>query len=184
RVDDDERRPEPRDLFEDPLEAGFREDVERRLLDAEPLAAGLDLVLRFLAGAVEHGTERPGEMRGRLEQQRRLADPRLAAEQHQRSRHDAPAEHAIELADPRRQPVGLDDVDVGVELWSGRCRKRVALTGRCGRHRLRDLPLFDKRVPRTAVVTTSQPLRRLGAALLTGEYRLLLHVSDMENGRW
>ena len=34
RVDDDERRPEARDLLEDPLEAGLRQQVQRRALDA------------------------------------------------------------------------------------------------------------------------------------------------------
>ena len=38
--------------------------------------------------------------------------PGLAAEQHERSRHDAAAEHAIELADARRHPLGDDGVDV------------------------------------------------------------------------
>ena len=34
RVDDDERRLDARDLLEDPLEAGFGEQIERRLADA------------------------------------------------------------------------------------------------------------------------------------------------------
>ena len=36
--------------------------------------------------------------------QRRLADARRAAEQHERAGHEAAAEHAVELADPGRQP--------------------------------------------------------------------------------
>ena len=40
-------------------------------------------------------------MRGGLQQQRGLADARLAAEQHERARHDAAAEHAIEFTDAR-----------------------------------------------------------------------------------
>jgi hypothetical protein len=43
-------------------------------------------------------------VRRRLQQQRGLADAGLAAEQHQRSGHDAAAEHAIELVDAARQP--------------------------------------------------------------------------------
>ncbi len=120
RVDDHERRPEPGDLFEDPLEAGLGEDVERRALDAEALAARLDLVLGFFARAVEHRPDGLREVRRRLQQQRRLADARLAADQHERSRHDAAAEHAIELADAGRQPLGDDGVDVGVELRPAR----------------------------------------------------------------
>ena len=37
-----------------------------------------------------------------LEQERRLADAGLAADQHERTRHEAAAEHAVELADARR----------------------------------------------------------------------------------
>ena len=111
------RRLEPRDLLEDALEAGLRQDVERRALDAEPLAARLDLVLGLFARAVEHRAERLREVRRRLQQQRGLADARLAADQHERSRHDAAAEHAIELADPGRQPLGDD---------ACRCRRRAA----------------------------------------------------------
>ena len=52
------RRLEARDLLEDALETGLGEEVERRALDAEPLAARLDLVLGFFARAVEHRPER------------------------------------------------------------------------------------------------------------------------------
>ena len=37
RVHDDERRPQARDLFEDPLEAGLGEQIERRALDPKSL---------------------------------------------------------------------------------------------------------------------------------------------------
>ena len=104
------------DLLEDALEAGLGEQVERRVADAEPLAARLDLMLGFLARAVEHRADRARHVRRRLQQQRRLADARLAAEQHQRSRDDAAAEHAIELVDAGRQPRVLLDLDVGVQL--------------------------------------------------------------------
>ena len=46
-----------------------------------------------------------GEVRGRLQQQRGLADAGLAAEQHERPRHDAAAEDAVELADARTDPL-------------------------------------------------------------------------------
>ena len=71
----------------------------RRVADAQPLAARLDLVLGFLAGAVEHRPDGAGERGRRLQQQRRLADAGLAAEQDQRARDDAAAEHAVELLD-------------------------------------------------------------------------------------
>ena len=43
------------DLLEDPLERGLGHQVEPAALDAEPLAAQLDLALRLLARDVEHG---------------------------------------------------------------------------------------------------------------------------------
>ena len=97
------RGTQPRDLFEDALETRFRQQVQRRPFDAEPVAARLDLMLRFLAGAVEHRPDRVREMRRGLQQQRRLADARLAADQHERSGNDAAAQHAIELVDAGRR---------------------------------------------------------------------------------
>ena len=47
----DERRLERRDLLEDALDAGLREQVQRRVADAQPVAARLDLVLGLLARA-------------------------------------------------------------------------------------------------------------------------------------
>ena len=115
RVDDHQRRLEAGDLFEDALDAGLRQEIERRRADAEPVAAALDLVLRLLAGRVEHGADVAGEVRRRLQQQRGLADAGLAAEQHQRSRDDAAAEHAVEFADAGRQPLGLRRLDFAVQ---------------------------------------------------------------------
>ena len=83
--------------------------------DAQPLAAALHLVLGFLARGVEHRADGAGEVRRRLQQQRGLADAGLAAEQHERARHDAAAEHAVELVDAGRQPHGLRRFDVGVQ---------------------------------------------------------------------
>ena len=116
RVDDDERRLEARDLLEDPFERGFRQQVERSGADAESIAAALDLVLGLLARGVEHRTDLASEVRGRLQQQRRLADPRFAAEQHERPGNDAAAEHAIEFADAGRQPQRVRCFDFCVQL--------------------------------------------------------------------
>ena len=119
RIDDDEGGTQPRNLFEDALEAGLRQDVERRAFDAEALAPRLDLMLRFLARAVQH---RPGglrEVRGGLQQQRRLPDARLAADQHQRPGDDAASKYAIEFSDAGRQALCDEGIDVGIEL----CRR-------------------------------------------------------------
>ena len=158
RIDDDERRLEARDLLEDALETGLGQDVERRALDAEPLAARLDLVLRLFARAVEHRPERLREVRGCLEQQRRLADARLAADEHQRPRDDAAAEHAVELADAGRQPLGDERVDVRVQLRP-RGRPPGCTASRCRPSR-RPVPALP--APRRA--SSTRRTRRIGRA--------------------
>ena len=97
--------------------------------DAEPLAAQLDLPLGFLARHVEDGAVRAPEQVGDLEQQRALADPGLAADQHHRAGHDPAAQHAVELADAGGNARRLRAVDLVVgragwrsrrDSWSGR----------------------------------------------------------------
>ena len=151
RIDDDERRLDARDLFEDALEAGFGQQIQRRLADRQPLAARFDLVLGFLARAVEHRPDRARHVRRRLQQQRRLADARLAAEQHQRSGHDAAAEHAIELVDAGRQPRVLLDLDVRVQPRAPRRRARTVRGGRAPPAPTSCGALLDERVPRAAI---------------------------------
>ena len=56
----------------------------------------------------------------RAEQQRGLADAGLAAEEHQRRRHEAAAQDAVELRDPRREPGRLLDADVAEALGASR----------------------------------------------------------------
>ena len=48
----------------------------------------------------------------RHQQQRRLADTGLAADEHERRRDEAAAEHAVELGDAGRDALGLGGVDV------------------------------------------------------------------------
>ena len=130
RVDDHERRLDARDLLENALEARFGEQIQRRVADGQPLAARLDLMFRFLARAVQDGPDRAGHVRGRLQQQRGLADAGLAAEEHERSGDDAAAEDAIELVDARGEARVLLDVDVGVQTRGAGCRQRVAMARR------------------------------------------------------
>ena len=167
-VDDDERRLEAGNLLENPLEAGLGEQEERRAAHAEPLTARLDLMFRLLTRAVQHRSDGPRHVGRGLQQQRRLTDARLASEEHQRSGHDATAQHAIELANPGREPRVLLNLDLGVEsgdAWGARsCVSMRAAPGTGV-----DRPLLDERVPRAAVRTTSEPLRGLCPALLAHE---------------
>ena len=121
-IDDDENGLDARDLIEHALEARLGQQIQRGIADGEPLAARLDLVLGFLAGTVEHRTDRARHVRGRLEQQRRLSYARLPAEQHQRTRHHAAAEHAIEFSDARRKALVVLGLDVRVQARARRQR--------------------------------------------------------------
>ncbi len=184
RVDDDQGGPQTRDLFEDPLEAGLRQQIERRpalveFRGAEPLSSGLDLMLGFLARAVQDRSGRVREVRGRLQQERRLADARLAADQDERSRHNAAAQHAIEFADAGGEARRYHRVDVFVQPRPGRRSERIPVArGRRRRAAARTLGnrlLLDERVPRTAVRAAAKPFLRLRAAFLAGVDRLRFH---------
>src|SRR5688572_387264 len=169
RVHDDERRLEARDFLQDPLDACFGQQIEGRLPHAETVAAALHLMFGFLARRVEHGADVAREVGGRLEQQRGLADAGLAAEQDQRTGNDAAAEHAIELLDAAREPLGLRRLDFAVELCRARgAELRVAVSRSLG-SRFRGT-LLDQRIPRAAVGASAHPLRGLRAALLAHEY--------------
>ncbi len=98
-IDDDERGRQARDLFEDPLDTGLRQQVQRRIAHTEPVATTLHLMLRLFGRGVENRTDLAREVRGGLEQQRRLADAGLSSEQDERPGDDAATEHAVELVD-------------------------------------------------------------------------------------
>ena len=168
-VDHDQCRLQAGHLLEDALDARFREQVERCLADAEAVATALDLVLRFLSRSVEDRANLTREMSRRLQQERRLADAGLAAQQHQRSRDETPAEHTIELLDPGREARRIGDIHLGVQLRrSGGAQLRIPIrpTGERGRF---CSALLDQRVPRAAFTASPQPLGRLRAALLADE---------------
>ena len=158
------------DLLEDALERGLGHQVEPAALDAEPLAAQLDLALRLLARDVEHAAVGAAEQVRHLQQQRALADPRLAADQHQRARHDPAPEHAVELVDARGDARLLGVVD---RVEGLRARRRLAHELRVGtalaRGRRRLLALLDEAVPLAAVGAAPEPLRALEPAGLAGE---------------
>src|SRR3954452_4584090 len=73
-------------------------------------------MFRFLAGAVQDGAEGFRKVRRGLQQQRRLADSRFAADEHERSRNNPSSKHAIEFIDSRGQTLGDDRIDVGIQL--------------------------------------------------------------------
>ena len=81
---------------------------------------------RLLARRVQDAG--PGGHAGRdLEQERGLADPGLAADQHDRPGDEPAAEHAVELADPHRAAdLGVAVIGMG-QGRPGRLRRRIAV---------------------------------------------------------
>src|SRR5262249_32252482 len=140
--------------------------------DGETLPTRFDLMLGFFARAVENRSCGSGQIGGGLQQQRGLADPRLATEEHERTGNDASTEDAIEFVDARRDPGVLFDFDVGVERRDARAAARGGV--RVSRRRADNLArtFLDERVPRTAVFALALPLTRLRAAFLADEYCL------------
>ena len=96
-------------------------------------------------------------MRRRLQEQGRLSDSRLAAEQHQRTRHHAAAQDPIELGDTGRDPLGNNGIDVRVQLRPRGCREAVSRRPRRSRRcALGQLAFLDERVPGAALGASSR----------------------------
>ena len=79
---------------------------------AEPRGAELDLGRGLLAGD-EQGTALLEIAGQRHQQQRRLPDSRLAADEDERRRDETAAENPVELGDTGRDALGLLGLDVG-----------------------------------------------------------------------
>src|SRR5690606_12496985 len=110
------------------------------------------------------------EARGDLEQQRALADARLAADEYQRPGHDSPADHEVELVQAGSPACALLSGDLG-EPARRRAGGAIAPHGRrpprvlaAARPRARRW-LFRKRVPGAASGALPLPPRRLVSTL-------------------
>ena len=87
RVDDHEpRRRFGAERRQDVLDAGLGREPDRRLAERQALRAQADLGDRLLARDVDDRMPRCRERAGDLEEKRRLADPRIAADQKRRAR--------------------------------------------------------------------------------------------------
>ena len=105
RIDDEQRR---RRRFaergQDVAHRGRRGEPERGRAEAEPARAQPHLIRRLLAGNISDGKALRGDLRGRLQQQGRLADAGIAADQACRAGDEAAAERPVELGDAGRDP--------------------------------------------------------------------------------
>ena len=117
-VDDQERRHRRRrGDVPDPVDRGLGRDPDvcrGAVEEPEPLCPEPDLRRGLLAGRVQDpvGADSRGDAGRSLEEQRRLADPRLAADEDDRPRDEAPAQHPVELGDPDGQPRPIRRPDV------------------------------------------------------------------------
>ena len=164
RIDDDDGR--ARSLYRTKhggkLRIGERAHTFR--YRAEPQRARLHLLRRFFPTHQEH-LARGAERHGDLKAERRLADARLAGQQYDPRRHDAASKNAVNLVDPRRDPIGC-----GVVLHSQWLRRNF-LYGKGGRCDA----LFNDRAELTAVRAPSDPPRHPSAARLAGGLDLGFH---------
>ncbi len=173
RVDDEEVGLEVAHALADDLEGGLGEQVE--IVGRHPEAGGaqFDLAQRLFGGHVK-GAAPCGQARDGLQQQRRLADAGVAADQRKGAGNQAAAEHPVELADAAAVAVLFGRCHLGQPLRAGPAGgiRRAALA------RLGDEGLLGEGVPLVAVGAFAEPLGALVAALLTGKNRFVLQGTD------
>jgi hypothetical protein len=107
------------DLFQ--LDLGQHLDL--RLHQAQAARAQRHLGAGLLAGDVERRHAHPLQPVERLQQQGRLADAGVAADQDHAALDDAAAQHPVELADPGGRAIDLAGLDVGQRGDGGRLRQ-------------------------------------------------------------
>jgi hypothetical protein len=143
-VDDDELRLRRVEGGDHMRERGLGEQPQMGTERTQPLGTKSNLLSTLFPAHVQRAC-RP--CRSQLQQERALADTRLAAQQGHRAGNQATAEDAIELFDSCR----LRAADQRLDLGDRHCRCR----GRSGREErgdigIRTLDVFHHRVPRLA----------------------------------
>ncbi len=128
---------------------------------AEALCPQAHLGDRLLAGDEKGLPPAPRDCTEGGEQQRRLADARLPAEEHERGGHEAPAEDAVELRHARREPRCILETNVA-EALRGPTRPGPRLT-------VSSVQLLDEGSERAAAGALPEPAARRRSALATAE---------------
>ena len=140
--------------------------VERQ---AQARGAAGDLRQALLAGDVQRRQARAHRGEG-LQQQRRLADAGITAQQHQGTRHQTTAEHTIQLAVAAAQALQGPIAHSRNGLGAPGCRGHRRL--RCRGHRAAAAVvgwggcLLHQRVPTAAAAAAAKELPGLGSAAL------------------
>ncbi len=136
------------------------EDLDR-LGAAEPRCAKRDLRGRLLARHEERAAPAAGYRSERTEQERRLPDPRFAADEDERGGNETAAENPIQLGYTGGDALGLVDRDIADRDRLRRTRRR--------RVRRRPVELLDEGAEGAAAGAASEPATGRGAAIGAGE---------------
>jgi hypothetical protein len=146
---------------ENDLDIGFAGELDVGAAEPEALRPEADLGHGLLAGDIDDTLAGIGECRSGLQQQRGLADARVAADQNRRAHDEPAAGHSVEFTEPR------NDARRGLGL----ARERHQRNGPTIRRRrlgasadARVDRLLDDRVPLAAALAPPLPAHMRGAA--------------------
>ncbi len=165
RIDDGDFRLVLGQRAEDFFQLDFGLQLQVARIDRQPLGAQGDLGAGFLAADIQHFFQ-PRQIGQRLQQQGRLADARVAADQHHAAGHQAAAQHAVEFLDAGAEARHVDRLDVGQRhhrraLRQALMRGRKAIAGRLDDG-------FDQRIPLAAGRALASPFVADAAAFGAG----------------
>ena len=158
RIDDDQsRRRTGVKSGENVPNRGRGGERDRSLCHAEAAGAKADLIGGFLARDIRDADPAQRHSPGGLKEQRRLANARVAADQHRRPGDEPAAECAVEFGDAGRRPRGNRNivVETGQPDAAPTAAKRV-LGAERGDDRRR---LLLDRIPCAAIAALSRPAR-------------------------
>jgi hypothetical protein len=148
--------------------------------EPEPLGAQPHLRHRLLAGNIDDAVAAVGERRAGLDQQRRLADAGLAADQHHGARHEAAAGDAVEFGDAggdaRRRPRLAGQALKLEHAALARAARRLRADARTG-------VLLENRIPFATGLAFALPALRDRAAILADETGSGFGHVDAREGR-
>ncbi|MNV44792.1 hypothetical protein D3C71_1365610 [compost metagenome] len=146
----------------DGFQPDFRQQIDIARLQAQPARAQRHLLGGFLAGHIQHvgGFGKRGQ---RLQQQRRLADAGITADEHHRAGDQAAAQHTVELFESGGLARRFAGLDLGQAAHgAGGGQGRIAVGRRGGRRRFHR---FFQGVPGVAMRAFALPLRGSAAAV-------------------
>src|SRR2546423_1130642 len=157
----------------------------------KPFGTELHLKGGLFTGHVQRRVTHLLELSRDLEKERRLSNPRLAANEDHRARHDSAAEYKIEFLDSCLEPPAQRTLDVpqpysrcDAPTLGHRLLPRDASTRRSGRFPGRHL--LDQRIPLAARIAAASPLGMVRATVSAAVNRFCFrtHCGDRRGERF